>query len=227
MQRALLFLMLVAGFWPGSALAQDLEGAWALKIGDAIIFRFEMERDADDQWTGSWTRPASFRTNGVFFSNMHGSETVQATSVISVGGKVELAFANRPSAAASGLFRFRQTGPDQAELTHVATGYAPYPLIRVAPGSPLGPFSENYVYDRDNAVSEPALAEMVDIAEIVPAPEAEPDLAPPEAERTESFELPPLAQEPLLPTDEAAEEPEDAPEEPARPRIGPDFLEGF
>ena len=58
-----------------------------------------------------------------------------------------------------------------AELTYVGTPLAPYPLVRVARRTALGPFEEARVYDRDNVQTAPDPI----VEEPEPARDAEPE----------------------------------------------------
>ena len=239
MRNLLLPLLLLIGLSPMTAQAQSaeqgLEGAWALKIGDAIIYRFELESGEGGQWSGSWTRPEQMASSGVIFSQMSGSVTVAATSGMARGKDVELAFADRRPDAIKGLFVFHQTGEDQARLTHVGMGYEPYPLIRVEADAPLGPFADNMIYDRDNAVSEPEPS-VPSAVEEVPLDLPPLDLVgePTPHEAVDEDPAQPAPEESAEPAKPANEEPSDPepksepePAEPQRVRIGDDFLEGF
>ncbi|MBH5321754.1 hypothetical protein [Aurantiacibacter sediminis] len=157
---AILIAALLA--FPAQALANDLEGAWALKIDDAIIFIFELDQAEDGAWSGSWTRPAEFGTNGAVFGRISGSTTLQAVGGAERDGAVRLVFRERGQ---SNVFQFEQTGEHQVRMTYVDTPLEPFPLIRVAPGSAIGPFEEGRIYDRDNAVTEEPYVDIVPDAE--------------------------------------------------------------
>lgn len=184
---ARLILALLLALAPGAAFGQDIEGSWALRISDATVFRFDISRSEDGEWRGTWTRPESFASNGAVFARMTGSEQLQSMAGIEFAGDVELSFDDPRPEAIPDIFRFRHLGEGQAQLTYVGTDLAPFPLVQVAPGTPLGPFAEERIYDRDNAQTEPTYD----------------------------------------PGDPAAEEPMDEPAQPARSRLGEDFLEGF
>ena len=148
-----LLLILCALLLPSPALANDLEGAWALKIDDATIFRFDLREIADGVWRGTWTRPVSFGTNGAVFSQLEGERALTSMAGLELNGVVELSFDDPRPGAVPDIFRFRLTGERQAELIYVGTRLAPFPLVQTAPNTPLGPFAEDRVYDRDNAAT--------------------------------------------------------------------------
>lgn len=180
---------------------QSLEGHWAFRIDEATIFVFRLDELAGGQWTGAWKRPTQIASNGAVFQRMGGSEVVVAQRTGARDGVVELVFAGPPGATRNDVLRFRQTGPNQAQLTYVGIPGDPYPLVRVRPDTALGPFEEARIYDRDLAVveadysppePEPAVEPATELAaddaaaeEVVaeialPADEVSDDAAPPE-----------------------------------------------
>ncbi len=136
------------------AMANDLVGSWAFRIDDATIFTFDIAQDADGEWQGAWTRPASFRSNGVVFAELTGSEELEAMAALEFAEMIELSFEDPRPGAVPDIFRFRLIAENRAELTYVGTGFPPYPLVRVAPGSRIGPFDASRIYDSDNAVTQ-------------------------------------------------------------------------
>lgn len=170
------FLLLLAALFalPAQALANDLIGHWAFRIDDATIFTFEISQDADGDWQGSWTRPASFRSNGVVFAELTGSEELEAMAALEFAGLIELSFEDPRPGAVPDIFRFRHVAENRAELTYVGTDLAPYPLVRVAPGSRIGPFDASRIYDSDNAVFEADYVAPPVVVEAPPAAATEP-----------------------------------------------------
>ncbi len=145
---------------PSQLLANDLEGTWALRIDDANIFTFEISRDHEGAWQGVWTRPESFNSNGVVFAQMTGSEQLRAMAALEFAQTIELSFDDPRPGAIPDIFRFRQVADNRAEMTYVGTDFEPYPLVRVPDGTPIGPFTVERIYDRDNIVSELEFSEM-------------------------------------------------------------------
>jgi len=142
-------LIVLALLLPAPAAAQALAGSWALRLDGAAIMRFDLKRDAD-AWKGTWVKPDSFASDGKRFGRI----SLPAVSIESRRGKAigdwaELTF-DDPEAG-NQVFRFRVTGPDRAEMLYVGTGLAPFTLVRVAAGAPLGPFEEGKVYGADPA----------------------------------------------------------------------------
>ncbi len=160
------------------AAAQDLEGTWAMQIDDAAIFVFSLEQDEDGSWRGTWLRPARFQGNGVIFSQLRGSEEVVTTNAAMEGEVLVMRFAPTRPEGSVDVLQFRLTGEYQAEMTYMETGLEPYPLVRVAAGTELGPFSDDRIYDRDNAVS---------LGDYDPAAEVETEVAASEP-RADEFE---------------------------------------
>lgn len=159
---------------------QNVEGSWALRIHNATIFTFDIERGDDGGWRTSWTRPASFRSNGVVFTAMSGSETIEAMTVRELADGVELHFEDPRPGAVPDVFHIRPKSVSQAELVYVGTLFAPYPLVRVRAGTPLGPFDATRIYDRDDAVTEGdyVAADNTQSAAPAPAISTTPSLAP-------------------------------------------------
>ena len=148
------FLLLLS---PAAAFAQTpqdtLEGTWAFQIEDAVIFRFAITEGTGGEWHGVWTRPASFGSNGEMFGALSGSETLESMAGLNFAGLIELSFDDPRPGAIPDIFRFRLLGDGQAQLTYVGTDLAPYPLIRVAPDTPLGPFEKGRIYHRRDAAT--------------------------------------------------------------------------
>lgn len=162
---ARLLLFFAALCLSAPALADDhdasLDGHWAFRIDDATIFVFSLEKQDGGGWEGAWTRPAQIDSNGVVFRAMAGQQTVRPVSVSERDGALQLTFAGPGDTARNDILRFRQTGENRAELSYVGIPGDPYPLVRVAPDTPLGPFDEVRIYDRDNAVIEADYVEQV------------------------------------------------------------------
>ena len=187
-------IILAALLLPARAMADDhqgdLSGHWALRIDDATIFVFTLEQATSGGWQGAWTRPMEIDSNGAVFRRMSGSETVRPIEALERGGVVQLAFAGPQPAGRRDILQFRQVSENQANLTYIGIPGDPFPLVRVAPDTPLGPFEEFRIYDRDNAVIEadyeaeadasPQMAEAEAEAEAVevPAEEDMPEPAP-------------------------------------------------
>ena len=151
----LLFAALLA--FPSSASAQDVEGTWALRIDDAIIYVFDLDRVDDMRWEGSWTRPAEMQNNGLIFSELSGERQHRLLSTTETATFVEFLFEGDRVGGVPQVFRIVPGETDRALLTQIGSGHDPYPLVRVDAGTAIGPFSPLRIYDRDNAVSDPAL----------------------------------------------------------------------
>ena len=156
------------------ALADDheatLDGHWAFRIDDATIFVFALEQSEDGGWAGAWTRPSEIDSNGVIFRQMSGQQTVRPISILQRGEIVQLTFAGPNGARRNDVLQFRFLSDNQARLNYVGIAGESYPLVRVNPDEPLGPFEDSRIYDRDNAVTE---AEFVPRAQEPAMPEDE------------------------------------------------------
>lgn len=179
---------------PSAAAAETLEGAWALRIDDVTIFRFDLQQAGDGSWSGVWTRPRSYRNNGVILSNMEGRYEAVSHNGQAQGDAVRLTFDNPRTRSLPETLRFRVTGEGTAQFTYVDTGFAPFPLVRVAQDVDIGPFTEGRLYDRDSAQTEPTALAAPQRGELAPAPkpEAEPEVAAPA--RQPETELPAVSE---------------------------------
>jgi len=145
------FLMLMLPAVPAAA-QQALQGSWAFQVEDAVIFWFDLKKTETGEWSGIWTRPGSFRSNGVIFTRMTGSETVRSMAGLEFAGQVELSFDDPRPGAIPDIFRLELTGDDTARLVYVGTDLPPYPLIRVDETTSLGPFDSARAYHRRDAL---------------------------------------------------------------------------
>lgn len=129
----------------------SLEGSWALRLDGAIIFRFDLA-DNGDGWSGVWSRPTSFASDGNRFGDLRGpTETVDSSETRTIGDWVELTFPDNRPGAVPDIFRFRLMEPDRVEMIYTETGLAPYTLERVAEDALLGPWEAGKVYAREGA----------------------------------------------------------------------------
>ncbi len=149
----LAFLLALIPAMPAAA-QQALQGSWAFQIEEAVVFRFDVEQNEDGEWSGTWSRPNSFRSNGVIFTGMTGSEQVRSMAGLEFAGRVELSFDDPRPGAIPDIFRLELTGEDTASLIYVGTQLPPYPLIRVDAAMPLGPFDASRAYHRRDAILE-------------------------------------------------------------------------
>lgn len=240
--------LLVLGLASGSALAQtappptasparapaeeaSLAGLWDLRIDGTTIFRFEIISQAGGGWRGRWSRPDSFNSNGDAFANLRGGvKTTDSMTGNAIFELVELAFDDPRPGAVPDIFRFRQTGPDTAEMLYVGTPLAPYRLTRAVATDRLGDWAEGRIYRRPAAAARPPVTGTATPARpVTPATSALPedrvligpqvrflDLTPRPAETPEAAPEEPAA---------AAETPATPPAEPDQPRIDAGFLD--
>lgn len=145
-----------------------------MRIGGATIFRFDLEQGPEGRWRGTWTRPESFAGNGAVFMRLRGQRAVPSLGAQAVGGTIELSFPGEGAGARAETFRFRETGAGRAQLIYVGTEFAPYPLVQVAPQTPLGPFEDGRIYDRDHAQEQPDPGQPLSSAQASSPPVAQP-----------------------------------------------------
>jgi hypothetical protein len=144
------FLALLVLLLPVPAAAQSLEGSWALELDGATIFRFDIARDNDGEWQGTWTKPGSFASDGNNFAHVSGPpKTVRSMTGVELPDGLELSFADPRPGAVPDIFDFKPIDANAVEMTYVGTGLAPYTLQRVEPGAALGPWDPAKTYSRE------------------------------------------------------------------------------
>lgn len=149
-------LPLLALLLPAPALAETLEGSWALEIGGTAIFRFDIAKDDDGKWRATWSKPRSFASDGDSFSRLTGpARAVPSMTALDTPDGIELSFDDPRPGAVPDIFDFKPIDADAVEMTYVGTGLAPYTLERVKPGTPLGPWDPDATYSRDPAPETP------------------------------------------------------------------------
>jgi hypothetical protein len=152
-------LLLLALLLPAPALADTLEGSGALTFGGTPIFRFDIAKDGDSKWRGTWSRPSSFASDGNNFSHLKGPpKNVPSMTAIETPDGIELAFNDARPGAVPDIFDFKPIDPDALELIYVGTGLAPYTLERVKPDTPLGPWDGDATYSRESPSKAPEAA---------------------------------------------------------------------
>jgi hypothetical protein len=186
------FLAFLALLLPLPAAAQDvrnsLEGSWALELGGATIFRFDLEEipGKEGEWRGTWSRPTRFASDGDNFAQIQlPARQIRSMAGLEFDGTVEVSFPDPRPEAIPDIFRFRLIDFDAIEMTYVGTDLAPYVLQRVPADTALGPFREGATYSRKvREESEPE-----------PEPQRPPAGPPGEVEgppdEIDSFRLPP------------------------------------
>ena len=173
-------LLMLALLLPAPALADTLEGSWALEMGGTAIFRFDIAKDGEGKWHGTWSKPTSFASDGDDFSHMKGPpKAVPSMTALETPNGIELSFDDPRPGAVPDIFDFKPIDADAVELIYVGTDLAPYTLQRVKPGAPLGPWDPDATYTRKAPPEERA--------------EAEHDPEPPSRSEPGSFKLKPGA----------------------------------
>ena len=149
-------LLLLALLLPAPALADTLEGSWALDIGGTQIFRFDIARDAGGKWRGTWSKPSSFASDGNNFSHLKGpAKKVPSMTALETPDGIELSFNDPRPGAVPDIFDFKPIDSDAVELVYVGTGLAPYTLERVKAEAPLGPWDADATYSREAPPKDP------------------------------------------------------------------------
>ncbi len=217
-QMPIRFLLTIAALMlPAPLLAQNtdatLEGHWAFRIDEATIFVFMLDEQDEGGWNASWTRPESITSNGVVFHKMSGQQTVFPIETAERREAVQLTFAGPQADGRRDILQFRLTGENQALLNYQGIDGAPYPLIRVRPDTPLGPFDAVRIYDRDDAVT------MAEYVSEPASPEEDTSLA-------EDAAAEELFAEGAFDTD-GEQDAEGDESENGMPRMGADFLDGL
>jgi hypothetical protein len=151
------WLALLALLLPFPAVAQDsLQGSWALDAGGTAIFRFDIARTEDGKWSATWSKPASFASDGNSFSQLKGpAKQVKSMAAIDTPDGIELSFDDPRPGAVPDIFDFKPIDSDAVEMVYVGTDLAPYTLDRVQPGAPIGPWDPNKTYSRADAAEAP------------------------------------------------------------------------
>jgi hypothetical protein len=131
------------------AAADPLEGSWALDAGGATIFRFDLSKDADGKWHGSWSKPTTFASDGNHFARLKGPvKVVKSMTGLDTPDGIELSFDDPRPGALPDIFDFKAIDPDAIEMTYVGTGLAPFMLERVKPEHTIGPWDPAATYTR-------------------------------------------------------------------------------
>jgi hypothetical protein len=131
------------------AAQSSLEGRWDLRWDGVGIFRFELRRNTAGEWSGTWSRPNRFNTDGNTFGNMGGGvKTTPSMTGILFAETVELSFDDPRPGAVPDIFRFRQIDANTAEMTYVGTDLAPYRMVRAGPSDGFGNWPEGGIYRR-------------------------------------------------------------------------------
>ena len=146
-----LLIALFAFLLPGAVLAQDVEGTWDLRLDGTAIFRFHIEEGDKGEWSGTWSRPGSFTSDGDAFGTLRGPvEMIESMAGNTFNGSVELSFDDPRPGAIPDIFRFERVGEDTLRMTYVGTDLAPYRLVRVQSGETFGDWDPALIYRRTN-----------------------------------------------------------------------------
>ena len=184
-------LPLLALLLAAPAAADPLEGSWALEVAGTPIFRFDLAKDKDGKWRGTWSKPSSFASDGNNFAHLKGPpKKVPSMTALETPDGVEISFNDPRPGAIPDIFDFKPIDQDAVEMKYVGTDLAPYTLERVKPGAALGPWDAERTYAL-RAASDATASPANNISY-----HAEPD-SPPAAERP--AQAPPAAEQPSAP----------------------------
>lgn len=183
------WLMFLALLLPAPALADSsayrtLEGSWALQAGGATIFRFDIVRSKDGKWSGTWSKPSEFASDGNSFSRLSGPAKKQSSmTALETPNGIELSFDDPTPGAVPDIFDFKPIDADAVEMVYVGTDLSPYLLERVSANTAIGPWERGKVYSRQALPQAANAAEAPKIApeEVLPEPATPPPLPSPDA----------------------------------------------
>jgi hypothetical protein len=129
------------------ATADSLEGSWALEVGGTPIFRFDLAKDKDGKWRGTWIKPSSFASDGNNFAHLKGPpKTVPSMTALEIPDGLEISFNDPRPGAIPDIFDFKPIDQDAVEMKYVGTDLAPYTLERVKAQAPVGPWDTDKTY---------------------------------------------------------------------------------
>jgi hypothetical protein len=140
-------LPLLALLLAAPAAADPLEGSWALEVAGTPIFRFDLAKDKDGKWRGTWSKPSSFASDGNNFAHLKGPpKKVPSMTALETPDGVEISFNDPRPGAIPDIFDFKPIDQDAVEMKYVGTDLAPYTLERVKTGAALGPWDADKTY---------------------------------------------------------------------------------
>jgi hypothetical protein len=143
MGRVVLALM-AAWLWAAPALAADpgMAGVWAFKANDRILFLLTLNPGprGGPPTSGVWLRPRHMTVSGDAASQVElPAVSLSVNAKPSGAGAAHLTAHNPSKPGDDDVFDFRQTGPDQAELSMAGVPIPPMRLVRVGPEARIDP----------------------------------------------------------------------------------------
>lgn len=149
------WLPLLALLLASPAAADPLEGSWVLDAGGKAVFRFDIAKDDEGKWHGTWSKPSSFASDGNNFSHLKGPpKAVPSMTALETPDGIELSFNDPRPGAVPDIFDFKPIDEDAVEMTYVGTGLAPYTLERVKADASIGPWDAEATYSREPSAAK-------------------------------------------------------------------------
>lgn len=156
------FLAALLVLFPIPAFAASASGVWVVRAGDIALFQFEVSHTPTG-WTGIWSRPSHFNTDGETFSEIKGPVVRRiARSARVIGEAVELTFDDPRPNATPDVFLIRASDANHAEARFAETAIS-LVLVREATGATLGGWDAGRTYVQ--AIERPTNPEMTAIFE--------------------------------------------------------------
>lgn len=152
------FCIIVSGLIGAAAPAReaDVAGTWALRAQGSTLMFFEVSRSRDG-WTGSWTQPSEYDTNGEYFNDIKADTTVRRSrEAHKIKDGVELVFDNPwPGGAPDHIF-IHVNDADHASMQWAAFDSTQYELTRMTSRTGLGPWQvdRGYIPDMVRSTSD-------------------------------------------------------------------------
>ncbi|WP_125995739.1 hypothetical protein [Sphingomonas sp. S-NIH.Pt15_0812] len=129
--------------------AAEVAGIWALRAQGSTLMLFEVSRSRDG-WTGSWTQPSGYDTNGEYFNDIKAGTTVRRSrEVHNIKDGIELVFDNPWPGGAPDHITVRVDDTGHASMHWAAFNSTRYQLTRVASRTELGPWQPDRGYIPD------------------------------------------------------------------------------
>ena len=145
------FCVTVLGMIGGAAptCAADVAGIWALRAQGSTLMLLEVSRSRKG-WTGSWTQPSSYDTNGEYFNDIKANTiTRRSREAHKIEDGVELVFDNPWPGGAPDHIAIHADSPSHASMQWAAFNPTRYELTRVASPIGLGPWQTDRGYIPD------------------------------------------------------------------------------
>jgi len=131
------------------ACAANVAGIWALRAQGSTLMLFEVSRGREG-WTGSWTQPSRYDTNGEYFNDIRVETTVRRSrEARNIEDGVELVFDNPWPGGAPDHIAIHVDDAGHACMQWAAFNSTRYKLTRMASRTGLGPWQVDRGYVPD------------------------------------------------------------------------------